>query len=177
MKRNFYLVLSAVRELRDLNAYSVIETIFPDSDMRDHLQDKLSACYSYGGDMLYQILSFYEKLDHHHQRTIDEWVNSRMDDLEKRTTPYPNEVRLLEMLKDFKSQPMQIVPAQTELKELRMVNGFDLSQDEITKLMNSAGCDVRFEEDGKLLVISSPVVTNFFLLGQIMQPHYKIKKD
>lgn len=89
MKRNFYLVIRTLRKFLNEKELPFCQMVFKDSDVVDHLADKLFTYNNRNPNPFTAMCDFYESLDTEHQLMFDEWFNREMDAVESRTTPYP----------------------------------------------------------------------------------------
>ena len=93
MKRNFYLVIQTMRPFTIMESGPLCDLIFADSDVKDHIADKLHTYrnrYSHPTNMM-AIFDLYESLDHEHHVMFDKWFNAEMDKVNERTyytSPY-----------------------------------------------------------------------------------------
>lgn len=88
MKRQFYLTMKAIEELQFLDEPIVIEKLLKDSDVKDHLTDKLFTYNNRSGNKITALMDFYLSLDTEHQMMFDTSVNALIDAVDKKTIPY-----------------------------------------------------------------------------------------
>lgn len=88
MKRNFYLCIKAVEPLTNVTSTEFVYSVFPASDVKEHLISKLTSIKSTYHNPFVAMLSFYERLDTDHQRMFDVYMNVQMEKLDKTTIQY-----------------------------------------------------------------------------------------
>lgn len=88
MKRNYYLVMMIAQRLAHKESAAIIYEIFPNSEERDHLIDKLSRLRPKRQCFFNALLDFYMLLDSENQMVFDVWYNKVLDELEKYTLPH-----------------------------------------------------------------------------------------
>jgi hypothetical protein len=93
MKRNYYLAITAMRKFANYKESQLIEIIFPKSDVKEHLTDKLLVSRLRYDIFLNALVEFYESLDTPHQYWFDEWANKEIEATEKKTSPYPDNMQ------------------------------------------------------------------------------------
>jgi hypothetical protein len=93
MKRNFYLALTAIRPFLDMDAKEFAYLAFADSDVKDHLADKIQTYRnrrSNGSDP-YILIDLYQSLDTEHQIMFDQWFETELEKVNSKTIPYESE--------------------------------------------------------------------------------------
>lgn len=87
MQRTFYLVIKALRHLQDEPEKEIVEKLFPLSDVKAHVADKLSSYLNRGSNFYHAIFDLYEGLDAEHQLWFDEAINKEVAFIEERFSP------------------------------------------------------------------------------------------
>lgn len=88
MKRTFYLVITVLRNHSNMRELELIRTIFPGSDVQEHLANKLFTYSNRNPNFYTSLLDFYEGLDNEHQLLFDLWMDKQMNELNQRTIPH-----------------------------------------------------------------------------------------
>ncbi len=90
MIRQFYITIKAIEPLTFLPADEFIETVFPNTDVKEHLIGKylgLKANYNDNNPIM-GIFRFYERLDTEHQQWFDSYLNAKIQEVNSRTIQY-----------------------------------------------------------------------------------------
>lgn len=89
MKRHFYLVMRVLREkLEWIDAKEIVEKIFPDSDVKQHLIYKLSGYIRSRDSVSNGLFDFYDMLDSENQLIFDVYFNKEIAALESKIIPH-----------------------------------------------------------------------------------------
>lgn len=88
MKRQFYITIKAVEPLTFLSEPEVIEKLLKDSDVRDHLTDKLFTYNNQIKNKIDALMTFYLSLDTEHQIMFDTAMNGLIDEVNAKTVQY-----------------------------------------------------------------------------------------
>lgn len=88
MKRQFYITIKAIEPLTFLSEPEVIEKLLKDSDVKDHLTDKLFTYNNQIKNKIDALMTFYLSLDTEHQIMFDTAMNGLIDEVNAKTVQY-----------------------------------------------------------------------------------------
>lgn len=88
MKRQFYITIKAIEPLAFLKEPEVIEILLKESDMKDHLTDKLFTYNNQLSNKIDALMTFYLSLDTEHQIIFDLNMNRLIDEVNAKTIQY-----------------------------------------------------------------------------------------
>jgi hypothetical protein len=125
MRRNFYLVIHAMRKYSNFTEPKLIELIFPESDVRDHLADKLYTCNNRTESYFIALYDFYMSLDTEHQLMFDKWANAEFDQVNKDTTPYLSDLMAPADHVDPGEVTVELMPGLTDEEMITACKGFN----------------------------------------------------
>jgi hypothetical protein len=94
MKRNFFLAIEAMRKFADRTPEDLVEIIFPFSDVREHLVDRMIThrVRQLHHNFHVALCDFYVSIDDQHQRWFDEWANAEIEKTDSRTVQYKDNI-------------------------------------------------------------------------------------
>ena len=78
---NFFLTSTVIKNFRNTKEEYLIKLIFPDSDIKDHLVEKL---YRSGDDYATSLIYFYEMLDTDLKKQFDNWFDNEVEILKNK---------------------------------------------------------------------------------------------
>lgn len=79
MIRQFYITIQACEKFTFMEEPEVIELLLKDSDVKDHLADKLHTYNNWNDNKILALMNFYVSLDTEHQIMFDTSMNALID--------------------------------------------------------------------------------------------------
>lgn len=78
---NFFLTSTVIKNFRNTKEEYLIKLIFPNSDIKEHLVEKL---YRSGNDYATSLIYFYEMLDTDLKKQFDNWFDNEVEILKNK---------------------------------------------------------------------------------------------